>query len=192
MEGREPNDDSPPTVDTNSSWDTVKQYFKEFNYYTNRIFDVENQRLVAGLNSGIVAAFITTSYRTRVLTLVPRVLVPPICGIVAAISWDYLITKKLATKELDCPACTSIRGFTIAVTSAAILPLCIGGVLIARRSIGLFAKAERFTENFGENLLQRPILVAAVLLQGCAGWIMGSREFEKTFIEKLYRDRFNN
>ena len=192
MEEREPKKDDSPSVDTNSSWDAVKHYFRKIEYYTNIMFDVENQRLVAGLNSSIVAAFITASYRTRVLTLAPRILVPPICGITAAISWDYLITKKLATKELDCPVCTSIRGFTIAITSAAILPLCIGGVVIARRSSGLFAKAERFTENFSDNLLQRPVLVAAVLAQGCAGWIMGSREFEKTFIEKLYRDRFNN
>ena len=173
-------------------WTIVKSVFSKLVGLTDRLFDIENQRIVLGFNSGLVAAFITTTYGTRLLTLVPRVIVPPICGVTAAMSWQHFITKKLATRELECPACTSIRGFTIAITSAAILPLCFGGLIIARRSSGLLAKAERFTENFSQNFMQSPILVAAVLAQGSAGWIMASREFEKTLVEKLLKNSQNS
>ena len=191
MEEREREKDGKQNINTSSTWTSFKAGFSKFIDYTDRLFDIENQRFVVGLNSGIVAAAITTSYRTQRLALVPRVLLPPICGITAAVSWEYLITRKLATKELDCPACTDIRGLTIAVTTAAILPLCIGGLIIARRSRGIFAKAERFTENFSDNLMQRPMLVAAVLAQGGAGWIMANREFEKTLVTELYRDSYD-
>lgn len=188
MDEREREEDGQQNINTNSTWTAFKVGFSKVIDYTDRLFDIENQRFVVGLNSAIVAAAITASYRARQLALVPRVLLPPICGITAAVSWEYLITRKLATKELDCPACTDIRGLTIAITTAAILPLCVGGLIIARRSSGLFAKAERFTENFSDNLMQRPILVAAVLAQGGAGWIMANREFEKRLVKELYSD----
>lgn len=172
--------------DNGPTW--IKAKFDKFINFTDRLFDIENHRFVVGLNSGIVAAVITTSYTNPALALAARILLPPVCGMTAAKSWEFLITRKLETRELECPACTSIRGFTIAITSASILPVCFGGLVIARRSRGLFTKAEKFTENFSENLVRRPILVAAVLAQGAAGWIMASREFEKNLIQRLFDD----
>lgn len=180
------NESQDEKTDNGSTWVSFKATFHKFMDYTDRIFDIENQRFVVGLNSGIVAAVITSSYRNPVLALRARILLPPVCGITAAKSWQHLITKKLETGELECPACTNIRGLTIAIASASILPLFVGGLVIARRSPGLFTKAEKFTENFSENLIQRPFLMAAVLAQGAAGWIMASREFEKTLIQKLF------
>ena len=167
----------------------IENRFTEILDYVDRLFDIDNHKFLVGLNSGLVAAVITTSYRNPALALTARIFLPPICGLTAAISWQYFITKRLESRELECPVCAYMRGFILATASASIIPLAVGGLVIARRSRGFLAQAEKFTENFSENFMRRPFLVAAVLAQGGTGYIMASREFEKFLKEHVYKNK---
>eukprot|EP00794_Sanderia_malayensis_P010993 gene10993-12156_t len=164
-----------------------KQVFKRLIHWSDKLFNIENHKLVIGLNAGFVSAMITTLYSNPRLGLQARMLVPALCGITGAKTWDNLLTKRIENKDLDCPICANIRGLTIAVLSACVLPVSIGAVIATRRHTGFLIKAERFTESFSDNLIQRPLVVAAVLAQGSLGYIMASREFKTNLLKRLRR-----
>lgn len=183
--------ESHDVVDENDALPTsAKSYLKKFMDWTDTLFDIDNHRFLVGLNSAIVAAAITTSYRNPKLAFAARVFLPPICGVAAVKSWDHLITKKLQNKELECSICAYMRGFGIAVACAAFLPATVGAIIVARGGgRGVITKAEKFTESFSENVLQRPIMVAAVLGVGGIGYIMSSREFERALLHRLFKGK---
>ena len=154
--------------------------FKAFNERTDQFFKVENHNFIIGLNSAIVSAIITTFYPTRTVSTLSRIIIPPVCGGIGAFSWRRLVTDSLERGKLDCPVCASSRGMLLALTSAAVIPGAVGAALLTRKANGGVRKVEHFVTNFmgPPNLVQRPLLVAAIFAQGALGYIMGSREFE--------------
>ena len=178
-------------VDENdASQNSARSYLNKFMDWTDTLFDIDNHRFLVGLNSAIVAAAITTSYRNPKLALAARASLPPICGVTAVESWNHFITKKLQNKELECSICAYMRGFGIAVACAAFLPATVGAMIVARGAgRGVITKAEKFTECFSENVIQRPIMAAAVLGVGGIGYIMASREFERALLHRLFKEK---
>ncbi|KAJ7376178.1 hypothetical protein OS493_036292 [Desmophyllum pertusum] len=86
--------------------------------------------LLAGLSTGGFTAIIPRFYRSAGRGLVSKrsrlyaaaMLVPPLCGSIAAVSWQYLVSNPIKKQKLECPACASVRGALILVLNGCLLP----------------------------------------------------------------------
>ncbi len=156
-----------------------------FMAWADKLFNIENHKYLIGLNSGILSALMTSLYQNPQPSLRTRLLLPAICGVIGVKAWENLVTERIEKKDLECSVCANIRGLVIAATSACILPATVGAIIYARRHTGVMLRVEKFTENFSDNISQRPVVIAAILAQGAIGYTMASREFEVNLLKRL-------
>jgi hypothetical protein len=138
---------------------------------------------VVGLASAGVACFIPRLhgfYTTRKTAI----LIPAACGAIAVVSWKYLLTKPLSTRELKCSVCASIRGSTISVFSGCILPSVALAVIGFKRKPFLL-KNKQAVNHFLKVLTQpyntadKPYIFGLWAMQGTLGFGLASWQFSE-------------
>lgn len=138
---------------------------------------------VAGFSSaGIACLFprLHGFYTSRTTAI----LIPVTCGAMAMYSWQYLLTKPLSTRKLQCSVCASIKGTTISIFSGCILPtLALALIGFKRKPLNLGNKkaVSHFLEVLSQpyNGKDKSYILGLWALQGTIGIGLANWQYNK-------------